>query len=332
LHAQLRSSRDQAPLYRRQFNFALLAEEAHKRFGYALQRNSSRRFARRPGDDHQRPEEQGKVSVRFARPGPGIRFQHEAARHCGLPALGGQHYLLLTQADDSRRVGGALLVSRATSGAHRQGVRQTVQAYGRPLAYDGDNHSLFRWVTHQSDRDTVTTAEAEARVQCRRALRSLDMGILQSTKGEPEGRGKIDKRFAYFQRRRPVLCAKYRVQACAEGNRSLAEAVAYDNAERVHLETGESPTRRWEEAVAAAQGRLRPLPEGADWREIVRLHLERTVGTDGTFPCLGQRWALNRALHRHRVQRRWLPRERLWGLQGGHKVGDVLLSGDALRP
>jgi hypothetical protein len=58
--------------------------------------------------------------------------------------------------------------------------------------------------------------------------------------------------------------------------------------------------------------------------EIFRLHLERTVGKDGTFPFLGQRWLLNRALHRRRVQRRWIPEERCWVWQGGHTVGDLL--------
>jgi hypothetical protein len=60
--------------------------------------------------------------------------------------------------------------------------------------------------------------------------------------------------------------------------------IAYYNDERVHLETGAIPTRRWEEAIAAEPGRLRPLPDEAEVREIFSLHLERTVGKDGTFP------------------------------------------------
>ena len=115
LHEQLRYIRDAAQLYRRRFNFALLAEEAHKRFGYPFQRNSIRRFALRHGYYHQRPEEKGKIYVRFEMPGPGILFQHAASRYCWLPALGGQQYLLLTQNDYSRRVVGALLVPRETS-------------------------------------------------------------------------------------------------------------------------------------------------------------------------------------------------------------------------
>jgi transposase InsO family protein len=331
LHAQLRYIRDEAQLYRRKFNFALLAEEAHQRFGQPFHRNSLRRFALRHGYYQRRPEEKSKVYIRFEMPGPGILFQHDASRHCWLPTLGGQQYLLLTQDDYSRRVVGALLVPRETSWTHLLVVRQTVFTYGRPLAYYVDNHSIFRWVTHQSYRYTVTTAEDDARVQFRRVLRGLEIGIIHSAKGEPAARGKIEKRFDYFQRRLPFLCEKYRVREFGDANRILGDAVAYYNDARVHLETGEIPTRRWEEAIATAQDRLRPLPADVDVADLFSLHLERTVGKDGTFPFLGQRWPLDRMLHRHRVQLRWIPEERLWVLQGGRKVGDFVLDGNALQ-
>ena len=168
-------------------------------------------------------------------PGPGILFQHDASRHGWLPTLGGQQYVLLTQDDYPRRVLGALLVPRETSWHPSPGGPQTVFTYGRPLAYYVDHHSIFRWVTHQSYRYTVTTAEDDA---------------------------------------------------------------------RVHLETGEIPTRRWEEAIATARGRQGPLPADVNVADLFSLHLERTVGKDGTFPFLGQRWPLDRMLHHHRVQLR----------------------------
>jgi hypothetical protein len=206
---------------------ALLAEAAPKRLGSPCQRNSSRRFALRHGYSHPRPEEKGQGEVRCEMPGPGILLHHEASRHCWLPALGGQPDLLRTQDDDSRRVVRALLVPRETSWPPRQVGRQTVPAYGRPLADDVDHHRSFRWVTHQSYRDTVTTAEADARVQFRRVLRSLDMGIIHRPKGAPAARGDMAKRCDDFPRRLPFLCEQYRGQACAEGHRILAAAVAY---------------------------------------------------------------------------------------------------------
>jgi hypothetical protein len=206
LHEQLRYIRDEAYLYRRQINFALLAEEAQKRSGYPFQRNSVRRFALRHGYYQRQPEEKGKVYVRFEMPRPGILFQHDASRHGWLPALGGQQYLLLTQDDYSRRVVGALLVPRETSWTPLRVVQQAVLTYGRPLAYYVDNHSIFRWVTHQSYRYMTTTAEDDARVQFRRVLRALDIGIVHRAKGQPAGWGQIEKRFDYFQRRLPFRC------------------------------------------------------------------------------------------------------------------------------
>jgi hypothetical protein len=57
-------------------------------------------------------------------------------------------------------------------------ARQAVKRYGRPLASAVDNHRIHRWVIPQSYRDTVTNAEADARVQCPRALRRLAISIL----------------------------------------------------------------------------------------------------------------------------------------------------------
>jgi hypothetical protein len=82
---------------------------------------------------------------------------------------------LLTQTDDSRQVVRALLVPRESSWTHLSMVRQAVERYGRPLASSVDNRLIY---PHQSYRATMTTAEADARVQCRLALRRLAIGIL----------------------------------------------------------------------------------------------------------------------------------------------------------
>jgi hypothetical protein len=152
-------------------------------------------------------------------PGPGILFQHDASRHCWLPALGGQQYLLLTQDDYSRRVVGALLVARESSWTHLQVVRQTVQRYGGPLAYEVDNHSLVRWVTHQNARYTITTAEADARLQFRRVMQSLDIGIMDSTKGNRPPRARL-KSASMISGAACLFCARRtRVRELAEGKR-----------------------------------------------------------------------------------------------------------------
>jgi hypothetical protein len=92
---------------------------------------------------HVLPEEKGKVYTRFETLGPGALFQHDSPYHLWLPSAAKKHYLILTKDDYSRRVVGARLVEVETSFEHLQTVRQTVTAYGIPLAYYLDNHSIF---------------------------------------------------------------------------------------------------------------------------------------------------------------------------------------------
>jgi transposase InsO family protein len=73
------------------------------------------------------------------------------------------------------------------------------------------------------------------------SYRAWDRGI-NSTKGEGQARGKLEKWFDYFPRRLPFVCEKYRVCAFREINRSLSEEVAYYNERREHLELGEIPS------------------------------------------------------------------------------------------
>jgi hypothetical protein len=56
----------------------------------------------------------------------------------------------------------------------------------------------------------------------------IRIGRVASQCGETTARGKIEKRFDDFQCRLPCLCEKYQVREFTDGNRLLAEAVAYD--------------------------------------------------------------------------------------------------------
>jgi hypothetical protein len=227
---------------------------------------------------------------------------------------------------------GASLVPRKTSWTHLLVVRQTVQVYGRPLAYYVDNHSILRWVTHQNYRDMITTAEADTRVRFRRILRSPELASSIAPRANRKVGARLKSASIISSVACPFLARRTRVQELAEGIRILTEVVAYDNEERVPLETGKIPIRRWEGGIAAEQGRLRFLPEEVDLREIFSLHLEPAVAKDGTLPFLGQRWSLDRALHGHGVQLRWIPEKRFRGLQAGQKRGTFCCVGDALQP
>lgn len=155
----------------------------------------------RYGYYHGLPTEKAKVYTRFETAGPGMLFQHDSSLHAWLPATGRQQSLILTQDDYSRLVVGARLVERETAWSHLQTVKETVHAYGRALAYYVDHHSFFH------------PYGTEGEPQFTRALRTLGIGVIYAS--GPEAKGKIEKRFDYFQRRLPFLCEKQHITTLA---------------------------------------------------------------------------------------------------------------------
>lgn len=294
LDTELRYIRREANLFRGKFNFAFLAEEAEKRFGRPFCRNSFRLYALRSGYYHALPDEKGKVYTRFETSGPGALFQHDSSYHLWLPERRQKQYLILTKDDYSRKVVGARIVDTETSFEHLKTVRQTITTYGLPLAYYLDNHAIFRFVLHRGVHVRYRVREDEGEIQFRRALQSLGVGILYTGKRQAQAKGKVEKIFDYLQRRLPYLCEKQKVRDVGEAQKILDDLICYYNDQRVHEETGQVPSKRWEEAVAQGNGTLRPLEASMDLDEIFSLHLKRTVRKDGTIMFMGKKWPTGR--------------------------------------
>ncbi|HAL61045.1 MAG TPA: hypothetical protein DCP08_01385 [Chloroflexi bacterium] len=70
------------------------------------------------------------------------------------------------------------------------------------LAYYVDQHSILRFVEHQGVHVSYRLRQDQGRVQFRRALEELGIGIIYAH--SPEAKGKIEKRFDYFQRPFPI--------------------------------------------------------------------------------------------------------------------------------
>jgi transposase InsO family protein len=292
LDRELRYIRQEAKTFRGRFNFAFLAEEAQKRFDRPFSRNSFRLYALKKGYYHALPEEKGKVYTRFETSGPGALFQHDSSYHLWLPSTAKKHYVILTKDDYSRRVVGARLVEVETSFEHLQTVRETVTTYGVPLAYYLDNHSIFRFVLHQGVHVRYKLREDEGEIQFRRALSSLDIGMIYTGKRQAQAKGKVEKIFDYFQRRLPYLCEKHKVKDCVEAQKILDDLVSYYNDQRIHEETREIPAKRWMQAIDQGKGKLRPLEPSVDLERAFSIHLKRKVRKDGSIMFMGKKWSI----------------------------------------
>jgi len=278
--------------FKNKFNFSFLAEQAEKKFARSFSRNSIRRFALRHAYYHAKPSEKKKVYIRFETPGPGFLFQHDTSHHIWLPLTNSFSDLILTKDDYSRKVVGRKLVEKETSFLHLLTVETTIEKYGLPLAYYVDEHSIFRFVKHKGIHVTYTVGEDEGKIQFKRALESLEIGVIYAH--SPEAKGKIEKQFDYFQRRLPFLCDKYKVVKISEAEKILDELISFYNEKHCHEETHETPNERYKKGIREGKSRLRPLSEEIDLDYVFSLHYQRKVKKDRTISFGGERWKVGK--------------------------------------
>jgi hypothetical protein len=218
LHEELHFIQKKASVYRARFNFAVLAEEAQKVFGYPFHRETIRYFALRHGYYHAFPEEKHKVYVRF--------------------------------------------------------------------------------VEHQGVHVKYALGLDEGEVQFKRALRTLEVGLIYTEESSPEAKGKVEKAFDYLQRRIPYLCEQHSIRTLMEARKVLTDEVSFYNEERSYAEIGEIPLKRWEAALRAGIGYLRPLDPSLNLVLVFSLHYQRVVKKDGSFSFRGKEYKLRQCAGR----------------------------------
>lgn len=282
LSRELHYLKEQSPFFKGHYNFAVLAEQCQKHFGSRFQRSTIRNFAIREGFYDPKVDETGKPYIRFETGAIGLLWQHDSSIHAWLPLTGRNDILVLTEDDHSRKVVYARLVPRDTSWHHLCAIRTSVETYGCPVAYYTDNHGIFR-------------AETETHTQFSRALNSLEIALKFTAKAHPQAKGKVEKRFDYFQRRIPYLCERYKITSLTQANKILDEQVQMYNELHIHAETQETPDKRWQKAIEEGRSLLKAVPEGISLDIVCSLHYPRAVKGDGTISFAGKFWKVTNA-------------------------------------
>ena len=282
LEEELKYLKEESPYFKGHFNFAVLSQQCHQRFGKRMHRNTVRRYAIREGFFNPKTDHTGKPHLRFEMGAVGMLFQHDSSIHVWLPLTQRLDTLILTIDDHSRKVVGGLLVPKDTAWHHLCVLRQTFETYGCPLAYYTDNHIIFR-------------NQTETHTQFSRALAAFHITLKFSEKAQPQARGKVEKRFDYFQRRIPYLCERYKITSLTQANKVLQQEITYFNQYHIHDETGEIPDKRWQKAVLEGRTYLKPIPERTPLDLIFALHYPRALKKDGTLAFGGKLWQIPNA-------------------------------------
>ncbi len=92
----------------------------------------------------------------------------------------------------------------------------------------------------------------------------------------------------------PFLCEKHKILKAEDAQPILNDLISYYNDCREHQETGEIPSKRWENAVKEGKGKLKPLDDATDLNWVFSIHDTRRVKKDGTITFKGKEYKVGR--------------------------------------
>lgn len=264
-------------------NFALLADELHRRHGFIRSRAAVAAFARQHCPELlAEPLRRGpKPKRRWQCAAIGDLWQHDSSPHPWWPAPS-YPILLLSLDDHSRKLLGGRFVESETTWNHFRHWRAIIERHGLPRCAYTDGLSLFGHHGTRDGQDPVS--------QFQRAF--LGLGSAHRVAPTPEAKGKIERRFGYFQKRLCTLLAAEKITTCEAANELLDVQLAWHNAHHPCRTTGLTPDAAWELALREKRSHLKPVPPAALLDLHFALYLQRKVNRDHTVDFLGRAWPL----------------------------------------
>jgi putative transposase len=247
--------------------------------GWAPDERTIQRMFNRTGLTSLATPEQAAVFGRFEASRPNEIWTGDALHAIRLD--GRKTYLFAFIDDHSRAVMAARFGFAEDTIRLAAALRPALAARGLPAAVYVDNGSAFvdAWLL--------------------RACAKLGIKLVHSTPGRPQGRGKIER---FFRTVRGQFLAELtedraaRVKDLAELNRLFTAWTETVYHVRAHSETGQPPLSRWE------AGGPFPVPAAADLAEAFRWSEWRTVSKTATVSMHGNRYQVDPALARRRVE------------------------------
>jgi hypothetical protein len=286
----------------RPVNYCLLAAEAQRRFGFVRDSATWReRLARTHPllTEAQRPGP--KPRRRWARSGAGELIHYDTSPHVWWP--GCPHQPLALGVDDATRfipIHGFL--SGETTWEHFRGVRAMIETHGLPEAFYTDALGTFgaRSLRHPGD-DILS--------QFQRALSGL--GIAHLVARDAQAKGKIERRFRFWQGRLCPLFAFEKVTGPQDAAPLLDAQIQWHNTQHRCRTTGLTPMEACDKAKAEGRWKWRSCPPAALLDLHFALYERRSVNPDHTVSFLGRSWQIA-ATARRSVTIVHHPQKRFW--------------------
>jgi putative transposase len=194
-------------------------------------------------------------------------------------------HLLLFLDDFSRLIVHARWVLREDARTAQLAFRQAIIARGRPSTLYTDHGAAF-----------ISAA-------LRRTCAVLGVGLVHSTPNRPQGRGKGERVLGTVDRQFLTEAKLERIDALAPLNDLFSAWVDQAYHQQVHSETGQAPLERFLDAAQIEQVPTELLFEAFRWSVV------RKADATATISLVGNRYQVNAALARRRVELRFEPED-----------------------
>lgn len=133
-----------------------------------------------------------------------------------------------------------------------------MKAFGCPLKYYVDRHSIFKFVER---RDTVWTKanikEEDAIVQWKEVLKDLGIEVIYAL--SPAAKGKIERPYRWIQDHLVRTCVREGITKIEQAREVLYWELNQYRFKRIHSTTQEIPNARYEQALREKRSLFRPF-------------------------------------------------------------------------
>jgi hypothetical protein len=218
-------------------NYALIADELLRRFGFERSPRSVARLidARWPEFVSRLPKGP-KPRRRWQCAGNGELLQHDSSPHPWWTSPS-YPYLILTLDDHSRKILAGRFIESETTWNHFCHFRFIFEKFGLPQCVYTDGLAVFGHESMRNDSEDILS-------QFQRVMRALDVAHYVAV--DAPAKGKIERRFGYFQKRLVSLLRADNIQNYDDANQLLQDHIQFYNHHHICKTIGLTPEQAWE--------------------------------------------------------------------------------------
>jgi len=168
-----------------------------------------------------------KYRKRFEAKFVGEIIQGDVSTHQWIPESGIKFHLILFIDDKSRYVLYAKFIESDNLVNHITALKQLFLTFGLPIAIYYDNDSKYSYIRHGGIHFDQKTENPELTIP--RALNEICVNLILSKPFQPQGKGKVERKFLTFQNQLPFYLKLKKASNIHDANQILDEYVIKHN-------------------------------------------------------------------------------------------------------